>query len=83
MHRKYDPKSIEGRWQKVWEDRGCFEARVDSPGEEFYILEMFPYPSGRLHYLGRRQRVGYRDQERSNRTEIGYEVETILSTVPR
>ena len=49
MEAQYEPEKIEGPWQKVWERRGTFHADPDSPGEKFYMLEMFPYPSGRIH----------------------------------
>ena len=49
MEAQYEPEKIEGPWQKVWEERGTFHADPDSPGEKFYMLEMFPYPSGRIH----------------------------------
>ncbi|SNZ14780.1 leucine--tRNA ligase [Hydrogenobacter hydrogenophilus] len=43
----YDPQKIEEKWQKVWEDMGLF--KVSEGGEKAYVLEMFPYPSGRIH----------------------------------
>ncbi|MCK9460942.1 MAG: leucine--tRNA ligase [Proteobacteria bacterium] len=49
MQKKYDPKEMESRWQEAWEERGTFRARDDAPGEKYYVLEMFAYPSGRLH----------------------------------
>jgi leucyl-tRNA synthetase len=49
MDKHYDPQEIEPRWQRVWAERRTFEARADAPGQKFYALEMFPYPSGRLH----------------------------------
>ncbi|SHK35345.1 leucine--tRNA ligase [Thermocrinis minervae] len=44
----YNPKSIEEKWQKIWEDLGVFKAE-ENRGEKRYVLEMFPYPSGRIH----------------------------------
>jgi len=50
---KYDPKTIEAKWQRVWEDaRAFYVANPEpgaEPGDEFYMLEMLPYPSGNLH----------------------------------
>ncbi|MBI5490970.1 MAG: leucine--tRNA ligase [Deltaproteobacteria bacterium] len=46
---KFVPGEIEPKWQKAWAERGLFRAaEVPGPGK-FYLLEMFPYPSGRLH----------------------------------
>lgn len=46
---RYQPQAIESRWQKRWEEAGVFRC-PDEPGSpKFYCLEMFPYPSGRIH----------------------------------
>lgn len=49
MEWKYSPKSIEKKWQGYWERERLFEVREDSGREKYYLLEMFPYPSGRIH----------------------------------
>ena len=46
---RYNAKDTEAKWQRVWDERGVFRAEEDSAREKYYVLEMFPYPSGRLH----------------------------------
>ena len=46
---KYNFKSIEVKWQKYWEENKSFKAEIDSSKQKYYLLEMFPYPSGRIH----------------------------------
>ena len=46
---KYQPKAIEGKWQKRWEEEGVFLCPDEITAPKFYCLEMFPYPSGRIH----------------------------------
>jgi len=46
---KYQPREIELKWQKRWEEERVFEVEVDEKKTKYYLLEMFPYPSGRLH----------------------------------
>jgi len=46
---RYDPASFEKMWQKRWQDARLFHAQDDSERDPFYVLEMFPYPSGHMH----------------------------------
>lgn len=45
----YVPESIETKWQKIWEQKHIFQVRTDPKRKKYYVLEMFPYPSGRIH----------------------------------
>ncbi|MCE5243392.1 MAG: class I tRNA ligase family protein, partial [Desulfobacteraceae bacterium] len=49
MESRYAPKSIEKKWQEYWEEQKIFEVSEDPGREKYYLLEMFPYPSGRIH----------------------------------
>ena len=46
---RYDPREAEPHWQKLWEERRLFQASENDPRPKYYALEMFPYPSGRIH----------------------------------
>lgn len=49
MEKKYNPEAIEKKWQEFWVKDKIFKAQLDPSKEKYYLLEMFPYPSGRIH----------------------------------
>jgi leucyl-tRNA synthetase len=46
---RYNPRESEPKWQKVWDENKSFVTANDDPRDPYYVLEMFPYPSGRIH----------------------------------
>jgi leucyl-tRNA synthetase len=46
---RYNARESEPRWQRRWDEQGIFATQNDDPREKYYVLEMFPYPSGRIH----------------------------------
>ena len=46
---RYNFKSVEEKWQKLWEKEKTFSTKIDKNKKKFYCLEMFPYPSGKIH----------------------------------
>ena len=49
MEERYNPKGVEDKWQGFWAEHKSFQAVEDAGRKKYYLLEMFPYPSGRIH----------------------------------
>ena len=49
MTETYNPQEIESRWQQRWIDEGTYEVDNDDPRPSYYVLSMYPYPSGPAH----------------------------------
>ncbi len=49
MTERFNPRVADSRWQHIWDERGTFTADANSSPKRAYVLEMFPYPSGRIH----------------------------------
>ena len=46
---RYDPHALEEKWQKIWAEKGSFNCDVDPSKPKYFLMEMFPYPSGNIH----------------------------------
>ena len=46
---RYNFKEIDFKWQKIWEEKKVYKSSIDKSKKKFYCLEMFPYPSGKIH----------------------------------
>lgn len=73
MKEKYNFSEIENKWQKVWEEQKTFKVTEDPDKEKYYVLEMFPYPSGKLH-MGHVRNYSIGDVIARFRTMNGYNV---------
>jgi leucyl-tRNA synthetase len=73
MPTRFDHKAAEARWQAAWERAGSFRADDNSPKPKTYVLEMFPYPSGRIH-MGHVRNYTMGDVFARTRKAQGFEV---------
>ena len=49
INERYNARETEPRWQRLWDEKAIFATKNDDPRQKYYVLEMFPYPSGRIH----------------------------------
>ncbi|MIL09018.1 leucine--tRNA ligase, partial [Salmonella enterica subsp. enterica] len=70
---RYNPRAVEPKWQKAWAEAKLFETDNDDPRPKYYVLEMFPYPSGRIH-MGHVRNYAMGDVVARWRRAMGYNV---------
>lgn len=70
---RYEPSTIEKTWQDAWDRAGTFTAKRDPSKPKYYVLEMFPYPSGRIH-MGHVRNYTMGDVVARHKASSGYSV---------
>src|SRR5580704_2885020 len=73
MARAYDVIDIEKKWQRRWADEGTYEVDNDDPRPPWYVLTMYPYPSGPAH-MGHVRNYTFGDLLVRHRTMLGHAV---------
>lgn len=73
MQERYNPQSVEIKWQTYWSNGDLFKTETDPSRKKFYCLEMFPYPSGEIH-MGHVRNYAIGDVIARYKTMCGYNV---------
>ncbi len=74
MQERYDPQAIEAKWQKIWADSHCFEAKTDPAQTKYFPMIEFPYPSGQGLHVGHPRPFTAMDVIARKRRMEGYNV---------
>jgi leucyl-tRNA synthetase len=74
MQERYDPQAVEAKWQKIWADTRCFEAKTDPSQKKYFPLIEFPYPSGQGLHVGHPRPFTAMDVIARKRRMEGYNV---------
>lgn len=70
---RYNARASEPKWQKAWDQAKLFKTKNEDPRPKYYVLEMFPYPSGRIH-MGHVRNYAMGDVVARHRRALGYNV---------
>lgn len=73
MSDRYNIRETEEKWRKVWDDQNVFQVTEDASKKKYYVMEMFPYPSGRIH-MGHVRNYSLGDVVARYRTAQGFNV---------
>src|SRR3989337_2194730 len=71
---RYNPKEIEPKWQKTWQDNRTFKTTADSDKPKKYVIDMFPYPSGVAMHVGHMRNFTISDVISQYHRQKGYNV---------